>query len=172
MAEGDAYATAARLRTLAANADRAVDDLHALVERAPDAATRLRAERSDLLILMGAGGLLHGFYSTLEGLMRDVADSLGGLVPSGPDWHARLLDQMTHDVPGVRPALLPSGARPGLDELRAFRHLFRNLYVLNLRPEPIEALLGGLPALWESLSEALAAFATALRATAQALENG
>jgi len=55
-------------------------------------------------------------------------------VPDGPSWHRELLAQMRVEVPGVRPALLPSSVTPDLEEVRKFRHFFRNAYAVELDP--------------------------------------
>ena len=59
----------------------------------------------------------------------------------GPDWHRRLLRSMTTERSGVRPAVLDIALAERLDELLAFRHHFRNLYVLDLRGERVADLL-------------------------------
>ncbi|MDN5362434.1 MAG: hypothetical protein PWP70_1481, partial [Moorella sp. (in: firmicutes)] len=62
-------------------------------------------------------------------------------------WHKELLDQMTLEVPGLRPGLLDGKTARNLDELRAFRHVFRNIYGFSLDPDKIHQLLEGLPGL-------------------------
>lgn len=160
---------AASLRTEAAGIERAMADIDAIVAKTDEGLQKLRESPADVFVLLGAGGLLHGFYSTFEALLREVAETVNGLAPAGDAWHARLLDQMSRDVPGVRPRVFPPMLRDPLDELRAFRHLFRNLYVLNLKAEKIEPLLAGLPALWADLRASLHGFAATLRAMADGL---
>ena len=49
---------------------------------------------------------LHGFYSGLERLFELIARHVDGAVPSGETWHRDLLQRMTQDMAGVRPAVL------------------------------------------------------------------
>ncbi|MCL6560975.1 MAG: hypothetical protein K6U74_19745, partial [Firmicutes bacterium] len=56
-------------------------------------------------------------------------------------WHRELLLRMTLDVPEVRPPLLSKETANKLDEFRAFRHVFRNVYGFNLSSERIVDLL-------------------------------
>jgi hypothetical protein len=52
---------------------------------------------------------------------------------------------MALNVPQVRPPLLKRDTAVRLDEFRAFRHVFRNVYGFNLSPARVGALLKNLP---------------------------
>jgi hypothetical protein len=52
---------------------------------------------------------------------------------------------MTMDIPEVRPPLLSKETAAMLDEFRAFRHVFRNVYGFNLSSERIVDLLNKFP---------------------------
>ena len=58
-----------------------------------------------------------------------------------------------------RPAVLGECSQKGLQEYLRFRHLVRNLYADELRPEPIEQL----PLLWQELESDLREFRSWLR---------
>jgi hypothetical protein len=62
-----------------------------------------------------------------------------------------------------RPAVLSECSQKGLQEYLRFRHLVRNLYADELRPEPIELLLKQLPLLWQKLESDLREFRSWLR---------
>lgn len=51
-----------------------------------------------------------------------------------------------------------------LDEFRRFRHLVRNVYIINLAPEKMAGLVSALPTLWSTLRAELMAFADFLEA--------
>nr|WP_258358810.1 hypothetical protein [Moorella sulfitireducens] len=70
---------------------------------------------------------------------------------------------MTLEVPGLRPALLDNDTARKLDELRAFRHDFRNIYGFNLDPAKIRQLLEGLPELASSFKKDLYFFTLKMR---------
>ena len=53
------------------------------------------------------------------------------------EWHKTLVDRMTLDIEGVRPALVDLEFARKIDELRRFRHLFRNLYKTLLIPAKV-----------------------------------
>ena len=54
-----------------------------------------------------------------------------------------------------------------LQEYLRFRHLVRNLYADELRPEPIALLIRDLPAVWEALAADLQGFRAWLSRVAQ-----
>jgi len=93
------------------------------------------------------GSILHDYYTAIEKIFRIVARDIDCSVPAGEQWHKELLDQMTLEVPGLRPALLDGKTAKNLDEFRAFRHVFRNIYGFSLDPDKIHQLLEGLPGL-------------------------
>ena len=47
-------------------------------------------------------------------------------------WHIKLLRRMSHQVEGVRPALLSSETYRLLDGLRSFRRFFRHAYTTSI----------------------------------------
>lgn len=78
---------------------------------------------------------LHHAYGAVEAAFARVAGLLEGSVPSGADWHGRLLHAMSLEIPSVRPAVLGPSSRDGLRRLLAFRHFFRHAYSVDLDPE-------------------------------------
>ncbi len=52
-------------------------------------------------------------------------------------WHRALVERMTLEIEGVRPALFDIEFSHRVDELMRFRHLFRNLYKTPLIPEKV-----------------------------------
>lgn len=54
------------------------------------------------------------------------------------DWHKDLVKRMTLEIDKIRPALLNSSDLPLIDELRAFRHVFRHIYQRELDIEKLK----------------------------------
>jgi HepT-like protein len=104
-----------------------------------------------LLVLRGIGAILHDFYTAIEHLFEKIAPELNGGLPAGPAWHRELLDNMTLDLPGVRPPLLSAETAHALEEFLRFRHLFRNLYGFELEWSRIRSLLEKLPETWSAV---------------------
>lgn len=107
---------------------------------------------------------LHGFYSGAERIFREVALEVDEALPSGTDWHRRLLRQMAVVVPDVRPALLGEESLKKLNNLCAFRHVVRNIYTFELIPSRVNDLAAELPDCLALLQEDLHTFCQFLRA--------
>ena len=87
-----------------------------------------------------AGGV-ESVYSGLEGILKGIAEDIDGHVPQGGAWHAKLLETMGLDVPGVRPAVVTAETLAVLDDLRRFRHAVRSHYGIDLRDADVDANL-------------------------------
>src|SRR6185295_15381108 len=109
--------------------------------------------------LYGAAALAQGYYTHFERVLELIARDLNSAPLEGPDWHRRLLQSMTLDRPGARPALLTPELAASLDELLRFRHVFRNVYVLDLDGQRIVAVLERAEAVHRPVNEALSRFA-------------
>lgn len=149
--------TLATLRTLLA---RELAELEKILALCTDRLARrhdFRRAGTEDILADSVASCLHSFYSGIENLLGTIATELDEL-PQGPQWHKRLLVVMTLDVPGVRPAVLSEKSRTALDEFRAFRHLFRNLYTHALQPDRVFDLCGRLGAVWGEVRADLKAF--------------
>ena len=109
-----------------------IEEATALVDR-----TRQRLDLSgnnDELDLMVLGACLHGLYNAIEAYFLRIAKFFENSIDEAA-WHRDLLDRMRLEVPGIRPALITDdNLAERIDELRRFRHLFRNLYKTRLHP--------------------------------------
>ena len=102
---------------------------------------------------------LQGFYTGLEKIFQSIADTIDDHLPTGESWHKDLLDQMSMESHGVRPALLSEGTRKLLDEFMRFRHRVRNIYSFNLIPERVRNLVENLPEAYSQARREILAFA-------------
>ena len=117
-------------------------------------------------VVEAAGLRLHSFYTAVERCLLLISRVINGGTPSqGEGWHRRLLERMAMAT-SQRPAVLGECSQKGLQEYLRFRHLVRNLYADELRPEPIELLLEQLPLLWQELESDLREFRSWLREVA------
>jgi len=110
---------------------------------------------------------LHSFYTGVERSLLLVSRVVNGGTPArGEGWHRRLLERMALESES-RPAVLRERTQQSLQEYLRFRHLVRNLYADELRPEPIALLIRDLPAVWEALAADLQGFRAWLSRVAQ-----
>jgi predicted component of type VI protein secretion system len=113
----------------------------------------------DDLYLDGVALNLHGFYAGLERLFQLIAATIDGDVPQGANWHTLLLEQMTSEVPLMRPAVISADTRHALDEYRGFRHIVRNVYAHRFDPARMQVLMQHLPETLAQVCAELLAFA-------------
>ena len=110
---------------------------------------------------------LHGFYAGLERLFVIVAERIDESLPTGANWHQELLQQMSAELPGVRPAVVSSTSAADLERFRGFRHVVRNVYAYVLDPRRVGELVDALPSTFAAARSELAEFADALEAIAR-----
>jgi hypothetical protein len=82
-------------------------------------------------------GCIHGIYTGMEKILKDLINQFDGVLPSGDDWHIQLLRRAKYPNEGVRAALISEETFISLETLRGFRHVFRGRYHTNLIPELI-----------------------------------
>ena len=150
-------------RTLVARLNRTLDDLAILADRTAVWLDRARGT-GDEVYLHAAALDLHGFYTGAEQAFEAIARAVDGSVPQSAGWHRELLVQMASEIPGVRPAVLGGETETCLDAYRAFRHVVRNVYTLNLDPTRVRDLADGLRDCLARLRSDMAAFVAFLEA--------
>ncbi len=97
--------------------------LEALKQQAP-------AQTRDITI----GYYLHNLYALFENMFTRIAENFGNQIEDKSRWHSELLWRMTLDVMPIRPSVISQESFRCLNELRGFRHLFRNAYLLEFDP--------------------------------------
>jgi hypothetical protein len=85
---------------------------------------RIEPDEFDYVAL---GYTLSNLYGVMEGYFLRVAKAFENRIDPSR-WHRDLLDRMAIEVSGVRPAILLPAEKIAIDELRAFRHVFRHIY--------------------------------------------
>jgi hypothetical protein len=118
---------AAELRTLLARLERQGGIIRRVGDRLERAAARA-SEGSDPEAVAATALYLQHFYTGIEEALLRIAEELDGSGPSGDEWHRLLLDQMSLDIPEVRPSVLSTELSGHLDVLRRFRHRVRHAY--------------------------------------------
>ena len=147
-------------------------DLEQVIERAIQGWSLVQKVPAEQYAYVDSVALnLHSFYSGLERLFELVARQVDRNLPDTETWHRDLLQQMTQDLPNVRPAVISQENAIIIDEFRRFRHLVRNVYTINLMPEKMAGLMEALPELWPKLRAELLAFADYLDALKASLPD-
>lgn len=133
-------------------------ELTQVLERA-QAAWRRAQDSSDELYLDSVALNLHALYTGIERVFELIAGTIDGHVPQGSSWHQLLLEQMSHEVPTVRPPVISEATRVKLDNYRGFRHLVRNIYSFRFDPVKMKMLVEEAPEVFSRAQEELLAFA-------------
>lgn len=94
------------------------------------------SEDADEFDYAALGYTLHNLYNSLESYFARIAKFFENSLDDR-DWHRSLAERMTLEIEGVRPALFDLDFSFRVDELRRFRHLFRNLYKTPLIPQKV-----------------------------------
>lgn len=119
------------------------------------------------------GSAIHDFYSGVEKIFERISEEIDQDLPSGKDWHNRLLTRMAGEVEGVRPPVISDELQEHLEEYLRFRHLFRNIYGYKLKWERIAPLAKNLPDLNKRIRQEVLEFRNFLNQMKENLnENG
>ncbi len=82
-------------------------------------------------------GSLHSIYSGYENIIERIVRTIDGDIPSGRDYHLMLLKRALNPIEGLRPPIISIETFRLLDELRTYRHKFRNIYLYLLSAKRI-----------------------------------
>ena len=89
---------------------------------------------------------LQKFYMGAERIFVEIAREIDSNLPSGADWHKRLLEQMMLENGEVRPVVLSLETYQMLEmDYRGFRHVATHLYAFDLKHNKIISLAEMLP---------------------------
>jgi hypothetical protein len=153
------------------DADRAllIAELEGDLEALPDllesntkSMERIGAGATEELDYAALGYTLHNLYNLMENSFFRIAKHFENDIGS-EGWHKELLHRMTLSIEGIRPRVIDRHTAEKIDELRAFRHVFRNMYRKNLDPEKLLLLQKRLPDIVSSWKTALADFIDLLK---------
>jgi len=93
-----------------------------------------------IYLLRAKGSIFHDFYTASERIFQKIGEELNGGIPKSEQWHKALLFDMTLELDTVRPMVISESTYEEMQVFLRFRHLFRNVYGYELRPEKIAQL--------------------------------
>ncbi|NBB90030.1 MAG: hypothetical protein GVY23_02360 [Spirochaetes bacterium] len=123
---------------------------------------RIGAGATEELDYAALGYTLHNLYNLMENSFLRITKHFENDIGS-EGWHKELLHRMTLSIEGIRPPVIDRPTAEQIDELRAFRHVFRNMYRKNLDPEKLLLLQKRLPDMVSSWKTAIANFIDLLK---------
>ncbi len=113
---------------------------------------------------------LHNFYTGCERIFQFIISELNGALPSGYDWHKRVLERMANPRDD-RPAVLTQTTARSLQEYLGFRHVVRNLYGFELESERLDRLAENQNSVWQQFDRDIRNFINWLHQLANNLET-
>lgn len=144
-----------------------VDGLFAMNARA---AERIRGGAVDSLDYSALGYTIHNIYGVIENACFRISKFFeNGLAPDA--WHKELLNRMLLEIPRTRPAFFTREEFLVMDELRGFRHVFRNLYSRPLDEVRLAALQKKVPSAVEMFKRAVARYTDFLERLRESIEE-
>jgi hypothetical protein len=82
---------------------------------------------------------INRIYNILEKAFERLCETFENHLVKTGRYHDTLIERVTLDLKGIRPAFLPAEAIRDVRELKGFRHLFRHAYDLDLDPVRVTA---------------------------------
>ena len=158
------------LLRLVAELDSDFDLLETLKQKNERARQRVEQGSSEELDWAALGYTIHNIYNLLENYFLRISKFFeNSLEPLS--WHRDLIEHMRLDIDGVRPALLNRDLAARIDELRSFRHVFRNIYQSELDPKRVELVQQQLNPTLASFENAHKEFLKKLKAIAAQVDD-
>lgn len=114
-------------------------DAAVMAEAARLAGERLSDEHAGHL--SACGYELNRFYNVLEKSFERLCGAFENHFEKSGDYHERLLERVSLDLPGIRPRFLPLEHKSQVRELKSFRHFFRHAYDPILRRDRLSELV-------------------------------
>lgn len=151
---------------LAADIDR-LAPLEVKNKRAYD---RIHAGADDDLDYAALGYTIHNIYSLIESYAARIAKVFENDIGS-IHWHRDLIERMTLEIETVRPALWDRDTAALIDELRRFRHAFRNLYESDINPRRLMLIQDTVPEVLRRFRRAHLGFFTRIAALIEAMNH-
>jgi hypothetical protein len=105
----------------------------------------------------------HNFYNAIEDLLKIVAAHFENQIADTARWHTLLLQRMSQEISGIRPAFLAQESYLLLNSLRGFRHFFRHAYGVPIDYEQLQINLNKARQLYSYLEQDLDRFFAALQ---------
>jgi hypothetical protein len=81
------------------------------------------------------------FYNIFERMLERICDEFENHFEKRGDYRERLLQRLSLDLAGIRPAFVPQDRIADVRELKGFRHVVRHAYDLTLRPDRLAELV-------------------------------
>jgi hypothetical protein len=114
--------------------------LRRLLVNDDDLLTKVRVAEPNRTEVLALASILHSFYTGIENIFNRIAEEIDGSTPTGPRYHADLLEQMARPSP-QRPAVISCELHVILGDYMGFRHMFRHAYSFHVKWDRMSSLV-------------------------------
>ena len=114
-----------QIRLLQADIRVRLVDIEAVYQQLEELDASATGSNQDIILAY----YLHVLYGLFENLFEQIAELFGNHLADQAQWHSQLLRRMILDISPIRPAVISQETYICLNELRGFRHLFRNALI-------------------------------------------
>jgi hypothetical protein len=158
------------LLRLVAELDSDISLLDDLTQKNKIAWQRIERGSVEELDWAALGYTIHNIYNLLEGYFLRISKFFENALDP-VTWHRDLIQHMMLDIERVRPALLDRELAGRIDELRSFRHVFRNIYQSVLDPKRVELVQQSLDTTLSGFKKAHNEFLEKIKTIAEQVED-
>lgn len=162
-------ATIDEYNRLLAELEQEVVTLGDIASKNQRAEKRIKEGARDELDFAALGYTIHNLYNGIENYCLRIAKFFENQLPEN-GWHRELIFRMTLHIEDLRPALFSKETSLLVQELRSFRHAFRNIYQSELDSEKVMLLQKKIPAILEHFYSSHDEFTEKLRQVRDRLE--
>lgn len=145
-------------------------DLREVTELVEKTLAKISQTTPETVITAGLASYVHSFYNGLENIFELIAEYIDNFKPRSEAWHKELLDQMTLDLPDIRPPVLPAELASDLQDYLEFRHFFRHSYSFYIKWDKLQPKIVKLKSIFDRIEAALLNFFIFLGAASEQLE--
>lgn len=118
---------------------------------------RILEDSPERMELFAVATVLHAFYIGIENTLRRIAAEFDDVPEKGERWHVELLEVMA-SATNARSAVIDEDLKQQLREYLNFRHVFGNVYLLDLRWERMSHLVRNMEPTFSNFSKQVETF--------------
>lgn len=134
-----------------------IENLSALVREAAQFLHEVETRKPTTIEIIGAGGILNGFYGGVENLLKRFLKYREAPMPSGGQWHSDMLDLFKDASNSGILLRFDEQTLRKLNEYRRIRHVVRNHYPHLLRWDLLAPHLQSLASAHQSIEKSVLA---------------
>ncbi len=147
-----------------------LNDIRDAVKRVENKLAEISQTVPDDFTIGGFANYVHSFYNGVENIFKLIAEYVDESLPRSAAWHRELLNQMSLELQGLRPAVLTAELVSVLEDYLEFRHFFRHSYGFDLDWDELKPKAEKLKPTFEQVEAAFQRLFAFLKTAAEQIE--